>query len=117
MIEMDKPSRLLSSSAWSAEGIPWRASTIQSASARDRKSTRLNSSHQIISYAVFCLKKKKPQIRLLLPVGNGAPLEKAPEPQPGPFHFRLARFACLGTPTPYSGCAVFADLAVCVAPR
>src|SRR5438552_13340692 len=28
---------------------------------RDRKSTRLNSSHQIISYAVFCLKKKKKQ--------------------------------------------------------
>src|SRR5258708_12719202 len=28
-------------------------------SVRDRKSTRLNSSHQIISYAVFCLKKKK----------------------------------------------------------
>src|SRR5258708_16673228 len=27
--------------------------------ALDRKSTRLNSSHQIISYAVFCLKKKK----------------------------------------------------------
>src|SRR5258708_9061237 len=27
--------------------------------AEDRKSTRLNSSHQIISYAVFCLKKKK----------------------------------------------------------
>src|SRR5258708_13889691 len=26
---------------------------------KDRKSTRLNSSHQIISYAVFCLKKKK----------------------------------------------------------
>src|SRR5258708_13311938 len=26
--------------------------------AEDRKSTRLNSSHQIISYAVFCLKKK-----------------------------------------------------------
>src|SRR5258708_11661723 len=34
---------------------------ISSAMARtiDRKSTRLNSSHQIISYAVFCLKKKK----------------------------------------------------------
>src|SRR2546430_11362443 len=30
---------------------------------RDRKSTRLNSSHSQISYAVFCLKKKK--IRLL----------------------------------------------------
>src|SRR2546429_6504374 len=27
---------------------------------RDRKSTRLNSSHGYISYAVFCLKKKKP---------------------------------------------------------
>src|SRR5438552_14207558 len=30
-----------------------------SADRTDRKSTRLNSSHQIISYAVFCLKKKK----------------------------------------------------------
>src|SRR3712207_7047248 len=30
------------------------------ASAIDRKSTRLNSSHANISYAVFCLKKKKP---------------------------------------------------------
>src|SRR5258708_11105146 len=29
--------------------------------ATDRKSTRLNSSHQIISYAVFCLKKKNAQ--------------------------------------------------------
>src|SRR5438067_6670768 len=29
------------------------------AQARDRKSTRLNSSHVSISYAVFCLKKKK----------------------------------------------------------
>src|SRR5258708_28522010 len=31
----------------------------------DRKSTRLNSSHQIISYAVFCLKKKKRKLHLL----------------------------------------------------
>src|SRR5207244_7970944 len=30
-----------------------------SKSRTDRKSTRLNSSHQIISYAVFCLKKQK----------------------------------------------------------
>src|SRR5256885_5808278 len=29
----------------------------------DRKSTRLNSSHLVISYAVFCLKKKKDYIR------------------------------------------------------
>src|SRR5258708_29746858 len=33
---------------------------------RDRKSTRLNSSHQIISYAVFCLKKKKVTILPIL---------------------------------------------------
>src|SRR5258708_20397100 len=32
----------------------------------DRKSTRLNSSHQIISYAVFCLKKKKTSPESLL---------------------------------------------------
>src|SRR5438034_2571939 len=31
------------------------------ASGIDRKSTRLNSSHTVISYAVFCLKKKKKQ--------------------------------------------------------
>src|SRR5256885_10785885 len=29
---------------------------------KDRKSTRLNSSHLVISYAVFCLKKKKKQV-------------------------------------------------------
>src|SRR5437773_11628702 len=32
---------------------------------RDRKSTRLNSSHITISYAVFCLKKKKNKIYLI----------------------------------------------------
>src|SRR3712207_6980427 len=32
--------------------------------AEDRKSTRLNSSHANISYAVFCLKKKKPNTSL-----------------------------------------------------
>src|SRR5260221_3847671 len=32
--------------------------SLASASRRDRKSTRLNSSHTVISYAVFCLKKK-----------------------------------------------------------
>src|SRR5258708_14510936 len=35
------------------------AAEARSREVRDRKSTRLNSSHQIISYAVFCLKKKK----------------------------------------------------------
>src|SRR5258708_14146984 len=41
---------------------------------KDRKSTRLNSSHQIISYAVFCLKKKNDTKRR-----GGAPAE-VPEP-------------------------------------
>src|SRR5687768_17874397 len=33
---------------------------------RDRKSTRLNSSHGYISYAVFCLKKKKRESKALI---------------------------------------------------
>src|SRR5207249_6979887 len=53
--------------AWSAKGGPHDGddSTARSRggsrerSAEDRKSTRLNSSHVSISYAVFCLKKKK----------------------------------------------------------
>src|SRR5690606_40022950 len=40
------------------EDIGYRNSSIQLVD-RDRKSTRLNSSHVKISYAVFCLKKKK----------------------------------------------------------
>src|SRR2546430_7226458 len=36
----------------------------------DRKSTRLNSSHSQISYAVFCLKKKKPTNTSVLPSGE-----------------------------------------------
>src|SRR2546426_8423373 len=38
-----------------ASGVPCRAAPTHR---RDRKSTRLNSSHLVISYAVFCLKKK-----------------------------------------------------------
>src|SRR5258708_29664399 len=42
--------------------IPLKTNVLRSCKEpEDRKSTRLNSSHQIISYAVFCLKKKKPQ--------------------------------------------------------
>src|SRR2546421_9577798 len=36
----------------------------------DRKSTRLNSSHDQISYAVFCLKKKKRQLNVVLVGGD-----------------------------------------------
>src|SRR5438876_5893629 len=38
---------------------PWILRSTPARNARDRKSTRLNSSHPSISYAVFCLKKKK----------------------------------------------------------
>src|SRR5437764_14418121 len=41
---------------WPRPSIDWRACSRISL---DRKSTRLNSSHRCISYAVFCLKKKK----------------------------------------------------------
>src|SRR5262245_64079039 len=47
--------------AQAAAGVPVRrctADVFASLSLRDRKSTRLNSSHLGISYAVFCLKKK-----------------------------------------------------------
>src|SRR5690606_40180644 len=40
--------------------------------AEDRKSTRLNSSHVKISYAVFCLKKKKNRFTSGVSDGNGA---------------------------------------------
>src|SRR5260221_4975906 len=43
-------------SALNTMGVPAAA---QIMNAIDRKSTRLNSSHTVISYAVFCLKKKK----------------------------------------------------------
>src|SRR5260221_11948367 len=39
---------------WASLPLAWRRDLIF----RDRKSTRLNSSHTVISYAVFCLKKK-----------------------------------------------------------
>src|SRR2546426_8799953 len=45
------------SHAWDAPFT--RESWDRSTGDRDRKSTRLNSSHLVISYAVFCLKKKK----------------------------------------------------------
>src|SRR3989442_8828782 len=40
------------------ESTPGRGTTVTMTKWRDRKSTRLNSSHVRISYAVFCLKKK-----------------------------------------------------------
>src|SRR2546427_1792036 len=48
-----RSSSMIRSRAWS------RSLSLVSPKTRDRKSTRLNSSHSQISYAVFCLKKKK----------------------------------------------------------
>src|SRR4051812_49841976 len=45
-----------------AEGASVVVDNTNPSPAEDRKSTRLNSSHMSISYAVFCLKKKKNQI-------------------------------------------------------
>src|SRR5256885_8339905 len=39
----------------------------------DRKSTRLNSSHLVISYAVFCLKKKNSRVTLHVPDQESSP--------------------------------------------
>src|SRR3712207_8353179 len=44
------------------DGLAWVAQLSMFVALGDRKSTRLNSSHANISYAVFCLKKKKKQI-------------------------------------------------------
>src|ERR1022692_4185920 len=45
------------------DSAPCRHTATVPSSPGDRKSTRLNSSHLVISYAVFCLKKKKSQLR------------------------------------------------------
>src|SRR2546428_6456580 len=49
--------------------VPKRLEDRVGESQQDRKSTRLNSSHDQISYAVFCLKKKK--IKYAFPTPNG----------------------------------------------
>src|SRR2546430_13300337 len=51
---------------WLREFVDLRLSPAEAADRlmKDRKSTRLNSSHSQISYAVFCLKKKKRQLQI-----------------------------------------------------
>src|SRR5690349_23975972 len=54
------PARRNSAEPATAQSISGaRTAVVGAVCARDRKSTRLNSSHVEISYAVFCLKKKK----------------------------------------------------------
>src|SRR5258708_17199709 len=56
---------VLDAAAIAFDKLPARQQDPGPARIEDRKSTRLNSSHQIISYAVFCLKKKKKTILYL----------------------------------------------------
>src|SRR5438270_7096928 len=65
-----RSSRRRSVSAVTGKGISGRSGRSQSRTREDRKSTRLNSSHSQISYAVFCLKKKKKKIKKHTPYFN-----------------------------------------------
>src|SRR5690348_6976414 len=71
LYDMDDAAELLS---WYREALPALPDEVSGFFAfltvPDRKSTRLNSSHPSISYAVFCLKKKKKQPRHPLPVST-----------------------------------------------
>src|SRR5256885_13087427 len=77
---------------WGRLSASGAASLCANGECRDRKSTRLNSSHLVISYAVFCLKKKKKQNKL-----RHARLHQHPEHttvhRPGRDHMTLC-FRC-----------------------
>src|SRR5258708_12486399 len=77
-------------SCWPTSRPP--RSTSRSRPRGDRKSTRLNSSHQIISYAVFCLKKKTRlatvlprDVAPLLPFTPASPTPSPLSPHSHPF--------------------------------
>src|SRR5256885_12737188 len=83
-----------------AKGLVAGTSGTPTASATDRKSTRLNSSHLVISYAVFCLKKKKH-------TQSSMPVNPTPAPPRAPI--RGASYQCtLPQPswlsTPFASC-------------
>src|SRR2546428_7730096 len=58
--KLPTPQQKIQSILFYMPGVTGQRSEGHAAGQRDRKSTRLNSSHDQISYAVFCLKKKKP---------------------------------------------------------
>src|SRR3712207_7169581 len=57
--QIRKMNKMVTSAKLALEQIQLRLNTMTELGDVDRKSTRLNSSHANISYAVFCLKKKK----------------------------------------------------------
>src|SRR5476651_1200598 len=72
---------------------------------RDRKSTRLNSSHANISYAVFCLKKKKISLQLPCPrpvEGGPCALARERDPQHRRLFFLMIRRPPRSTLFPYT---------------
>src|SRR5215204_3798951 len=79
----------------------------------DRKSTRLNSSHTVISYAVFCLKKKKDQtepagepdvqtVGVFVYARHGPPLDRRVADARGLFFFLMIRRPPRSTLFPYT---------------
>src|SRR5256885_5862014 len=54
------------SSRWASARSMLSPPSIRCSPTADRKSTRLNSSHLVISYAVFCLKKKKKKKNIII---------------------------------------------------
>src|SRR2546422_1781733 len=77
-LPISSPSTTISPSATRSG---WGRSTTRSPCRSDRKSTRLNSSHGYISYAVFCLKKKKKT--LSPPAVSSSPVTPL-DPSPSP---------------------------------
>src|SRR5690348_17606344 len=61
---------------------PMRGTVKRKSKEEDRKSTRLNSSHPSISYAVFCLKKKKTQTHQFGQPRSTAPYQPPEPPSP-----------------------------------
>src|SRR2546422_7676049 len=63
-----------------------RVGVIAAQPGEDRKSTRLNSSHGYISYAVFCLKKKKALIILVSSQPSPGRCKRRPHVRSAPIH-------------------------------
>src|SRR5256885_13102319 len=96
-------------------------SSIESAPAaipatRDRKSTRLNSSHLVISYAVFCLKKKKDNYDIHLPDCPTHAVRVDPAPSPATRHAK-PRFAPMPPLPPTHNTALYPTSTIRPSPR
>src|SRR5256884_6953627 len=82
---------------------------VDNSTMRDRKSTRLNSSHGYISYAVFCLKKKNENDETLTLAGEPDCCRFASEPGPRSLRWAPAGFPILFVP-PLGPCRARASL-------